>query len=261
MFNLLEDEQDYEQWLGSGMLASSGSVMRLAQRQCHYHQFEQLQRGLYLTEHRRCFNDIVSYCNDLVYQGVLEPLRGNAKHEVPWGTMALQPVYSPSQSLGGSRGNAGEAKAIAQWLVDQHQALLAYARQQDKEFKTLDDASVLRRAVGIITPFSKQADLIRTELRNVGIEGLTVGTVHSLQGDERLIVLFSSVYGENNKDSSKFYDAGPNMLNVAVSRAKDAFIVFGDPNVFGANAAGSPSGLLRQSLVLIRGVQRAEKAN
>jgi hypothetical protein len=261
MFDLLEDEQDYEQWLGSGMLASSGSVMRLAQRQCHYHQFEQLQRGLYLTEHRRCFNDIVSYCNDLVYQGVLEPLRGNAKHEVPWGTMALQPVYSPSQSLGGSRGNAGEAKAIAQWLVEQHQALLAYARQQDKEFKTLDDASVLRRAVGIITPFSKQADLIRTELRNVGIEGLTVGTVHSLQGDERLIVLFSSVYGENNKDSSKFYDAGPNMLNVAVSRAKDAFIVFGDPNVFGANAAGSPSGLLRQGLVLIRGVQRAEKAN
>lgn len=250
LFDLLEDEQDYEQWLGSGMLASSGNVMRLAQRQCHYHQFEQLQCGLYLTEHRRCFNDIVSYCNDLVYQGILEPLRGNAKHEVPWGTMTLQPVYSPSQSFGGSRGNFGEAEAIAQWLVAQHNALLAYARQQDKKYRTMDDANVLRRAVGIVTPFSKQADLIRGELRKVGIEGLTVGTVHSLQGDERLVVLFSSVYGENNKDSGKFYDAGPNMLNVAVSRAKDAFIVFGDPNVFGANIAGSPSGLLRQRLVL-----------
>jgi len=261
MYDLLEDEQDYEQWLDSGMLASSGSVMRIAQRQCQYHQFESLQRGLYLTEHRRCFNDIVSYCNDLVYQGVLEPLRGNAKHEVPWGTMALHPVYSPSKSYGGSRGNVGEAKAIAMWLVEQYQALLAYARQQDKQFKNLDDASVLRRAVGIITPFSKQADLIRTELRNVGIEGLTVGTVNGLQGDERLIVLFSSVYGANDRDSSKFYDAGPNMLNVAVSRAKDAFIVFGDPNVFGANAVSSPSGLLRQGLVLIPGIQRAEKVN
>lgn len=257
LFDLLKDEQDYEQWLGSGMLASSGNVMRLAQRQCHYHQFDQLQRGLYLTEHRRCFNDIVSYCNDLVYQGVLEPLRGNAKHEVPWGTMALQPVYSPSQSFGGSRGNPGEAVVIAQWLVEQHQALLAYARQQDKEFQVMDDANVLRRAIGIVTPFSKQAGLIRAELRKVGIEGLTVGTVHSLQGDERLIVLFSSVYGENNKDSGKFYDAGPNMLNVAVSRAKDAFIVFGDPNVFGANASGSPSGLLRQRLVLIHDIQSA----
>ena len=119
---------------------------------------------------------IVSYCNDLVYQGVLEPLRGNAKHEVPWGTMALQPVYSPSQSFGGSRGNFGEAEAIAQWLVAQYHALLAYARQQDKKYQTMDDANVLRRAVGIVTPFSKQAGLIRDELRKVGIEGLTVGT-------------------------------------------------------------------------------------
>lgn len=250
LFDLLKDEQDYEQWLESGMLASSGSVMRLGQRQCHHHQFDQLQRGLYLTEHRRCFNEIVSYCNDLVYQGVLEPLRGNAKSKVPWGSMALQTVYSPSQSFGGSRGNPGEAESIAQWLLGEHQALLAYARQQDKEYQTMDDAEVLRRAVGIITPFSKQAGLIRTELSKVGIEGLTVGTVHSLQGDERLIILFSSVYGENNKDSGKFYDSGPNMLNVAVSRAKDAFIVFGDPNVFGVNVAGSPSGLLRQRLVV-----------
>lgn len=248
LFDLLGDEQDYERWLDSGLLASSGNVMRLAQRQCHYHQIKQLQRGLYLTEHRRCFNDIVGYCNDLVYQGVLEPLRGKAEHKVPWGTMALQPVYSPSRSFGGSRGNPGEAEAIVSWLMTQYQTVLAYARQQDKKYQAMEDAEVFRQTVGIVTPFIKQAELIRYEMRKVGIEGLTVGTVHSLQGDERLIVLFSSVYCENNKDSGKFYDVGPNMLNVAVSRAKDAFVVFGDPNVFGVNVAGSPSGLLRQHL-------------
>lgn len=250
LFGLLEDEQSYQQWLDSGLLASSGNVMRLAQRQCHFHQFEQLQRGLYLTEHRRCFDNIVDYCNALVYQGVLEPLRGNAKHDVPWGMMTLESVYSPSQSFGGSRGNPDEAKAIAEWVVAEKTVLVEYAKEQDKKYHDMDDAEVLCHTVGIITPFSKQANLIRTELRKKGIEGLTVGTVHSLQGDERLIVLFSSVYGKNDKDSGKFYDAGPNMLNVAVSRAKDAFIVFGDPNVFGANATGSPSDLLRQRLIL-----------
>ncbi|SMG62291.1 hypothetical protein BMETH_1041_0 [methanotrophic bacterial endosymbiont of Bathymodiolus sp.] len=40
------------------------------------------------------------------------------------------------------------------------------------------------------------------------------------------------------------------MLNVAVSRAKDSFIVFGDPNVFGVDSSGSPSGLLRNRLEL-----------
>ncbi|RUO42428.1 hypothetical protein CWE23_10020 [Idiomarina aquatica] len=109
-----------------------------------------------------------------MYQGVLEPLRGNAKSKVPWGSMALQTVYS--QSFGGSRGNPGEAESIAQWLLGEHQALLAYARQQDKEYQTVDDAEFLRRAVGIVTSFSKQDGLIRTELSKVGIEGLTVGT-------------------------------------------------------------------------------------
>lgn len=258
LFGLLKDEKDYDTWIESGLLASNGNVMRLAQRQCNYHQFEKLQRGLYLTEHRRCFDNIVSYCNDLVYQGVLEPQRGDAKHDVPWGTMAMQPVNSPSQSFGGSRGNPGEAKAIAHWLVAQQATLLSYARLQDKKYYEVDDAAVLSKTVGIITPFSKQAALIRSELKNVNIEGITVGTVHSLQGDERLVVLFSSVYGENNKDSGKFYDAGSNMLNVAVSRAKDAFIVFGDPNVFGANTASSPSGLLRQRLVLAKETQNLE---
>ncbi|WP_157982925.1 hypothetical protein [Idiomarina aquatica] len=88
--------------------------------------------------------------------------------------MALQTVYS--QSFGGSRGNPGEAESIAQWLLGEHQALLAYARQQDKEYQTVDDAEFLRRAVGIVTSFSKQDGLIRTELSKVGIEGLTVGT-------------------------------------------------------------------------------------
>ncbi|BBO83791.1 hypothetical protein DSCO28_43570 [Desulfosarcina ovata subsp. sediminis] len=264
LFDLLGDEQSYERWLNSGLLASSGNLMRLAQRQCHYHQFEQLQRGLYLTEHRRCFDDIVGYCNDLVYRGVLEPLRGKSKDKVPWGTMALQPVYSSSKSFGGSRGNPGEAKAIAHWLMTQYRTLLDYARQQDEKYRDLEDAEVLRKTVGIVTPFSKQAVLIRSELKRAGIDGLTIGTVHSLQGDERLVVLFSTVYGENDKNSGKFYDAGPNMLNVAVSRAKDAFIAFGDPNVFGANTSGSPSGLLRNRLVFIEEdnqVQEMKKAN
>ncbi|RLM22674.1 hypothetical protein BIY29_11835 [Brenneria alni] len=250
LFELLKGETDYEQWLHSGLLASSGNVMQLAQRQCHYHQFEQLPRGLYLTEHRRCFNNIVGYCNELVYKGILEPLRGNARHAIPWGMMTLQPVLSPSRTFGGSRGNPGEAQVIAQWLLSESSAIVQYARQQDKKYLSINAADVLQKTVGIVTPFSKQSELIRRALREVGIEGITVGTVHSLQGDERLIVLFSSVYGENDKSSGKFYDCGPNMLNVAVSRAKDAFIVFGDPNVFGVGASGTPSGMLRARLAV-----------
>lgn len=249
LFDLLGSEQKYASlWLPSGLLASSGNVMRIAQRQCRHHQFSQLQRGLYLTEHRRCYDSIVGYCNDLVYKGVLEPLRGEPKHEVPWGTMSMIPVSQASTSYGGSRGNAGEAKEIARWLSSEVAAIIRYARDTNPTWAGKSEAEVLKLAVGIITPFSKQAALIRNELKTNGIEGLTVGTVHSLQGDERVLILFSSVYGDNDRALGKFYDNGPNMLNVAVSRAKDSFVVFGHTNVFGAASAGSPSGLLRSKL-------------
>ncbi|MBY4678887.1 AAA domain-containing protein [Marinobacterium arenosum] len=252
LFGLLEDDDSYENfWRTSGLLSSSGSVMHVAQRHCRYHQLPHLGRGLYLTEHRRCYDSIISYCNELVYEGGLEPLRGEPETAVPWGTMAMVPVETLSETSGSSRGNPGEAKRIAEWLCTERSRILDYARSENPDFISQDDAEVLRRVVGIVTPFSQQARWIRRELEAVGITGLTVGTVHSLQGDERLIVLFSSVYGRNDSSLNKFYDRGTNMLNVAVSRAKDAFIVFGDPQVFGQVNSAKPSKVLRQRLSLI----------
>ncbi|WP_444884867.1 AAA domain-containing protein [Microbulbifer sp. PSTR4-B] len=249
---LLNDMQQYEEfWKKSGLLASSGNVMRVAQRQSKYHQYEKLSRGLYLTEHRRCYDDIIKYCNKLVYKGELDALRGNPKLDVPWGTMSFHEVFSPSHSIGGSRANSEEATAIVRWLCNERTTILDYARKQDEKMIQLSDTEVLKKSVGIVTPFSKQAVVIEKLLQQYGIHGLTVGTVHKLQGDERLLVIFSSVYGENNKATAKFYDRGSNMLNVAVSRAKDSFIVFGHPEVFGVGASGSPSGMLRRELKTI----------
>jgi len=248
-FDLLEDEAHYDDfWVKSGLMASNGNVMRVAQRQTAYHQFKQLQRGLYLTEHRRCYDKIIAYCNDIIYQGLLEPKRGNPKQNVPWGEMSFINITSPSVKLGGSRGNVGEAKVIANWLSDNFVSIVAYARSQDKSLIQVDDTVVFQQSIGVVTPFSKQAQLIRQKSKESNLPSFTVGTVHSLQGDEKLIVLFSSVYGINDKSVGKFYDVKPNMLNVAVSRAKDSFIVFGDPNVFGVDSSGSPSGLLRKRL-------------
>ncbi len=248
-FDLLKDETHYDEfWLESGLMASNGNIMRVAQRQTAYHQFKQLQRGLYLTEHYRCYDNIISYCNDLIYQGVLEAKRGHPKKNVPWGEMSFVEVTSPSAKFGGSRGNVGEAEAIASWLTDNFASIVAYSRDQDNALIQIDDAVVFQKSIGVVTPFSKQAQLIRQKSRDSNLPPFTVGTVHSLQGDEKLVVLFSSVYGINDKSISKFYDAKPNMLNVAVSRAKDSFIVFGNPNVFGVGSSGSPSGLLRNRL-------------
>ena len=248
-FNLLETEEQFDNfWIKSGLMASCGNVMAVAQRQTAYHQLSQLQRGLYLTEHYRCFDDIIGYCNDLVYEGELEAKRGTPESPSPWGKMSFINHSNPSSKHGGSRANEGEAQLIANWLVSNYQKIIDYARQQDGKLLSESDEFVFKKSIGVVTPFSSQANFISQNIRAAKLPAVTVGTVHALQGDEKLIVLFSSVYGANDKGTGKFYDMKPNMLNVAVSRAKDCFIVFGDSEVFGVDVPGSPSGLLRSRL-------------
>ena len=56
--------------------------------------------------------------------------------------------------------------------------------------------------------------------------GLALGTVHRFQGGERRIVLFSTVVTEPR--SLGFINARVNLLNVAISRAREHLIVIGD---------------------------------
>ena len=107
--------------------------------------------------------------------------------------------------------------------------------------------------MGIITPFTSQKSELSKALSDSGykINDIKLGTVHALQGAERNIVLFSSVYTHEDEGTLFFdRDNKPNMLNVAVSRARDSFILFGDTRVFDENNE-TPSGVLKKHLNLV----------
>ena len=53
--------------------------MRVASKSSKYEKHQ--ERGLFLSEHRRCYDEIIDYCNKLVYKGHLEPMRGKASKE------------------------------------------------------------------------------------------------------------------------------------------------------------------------------------
>lgn len=70
--------------------------------------------------------------------------------------------------------------------------------------------------------------------------------MHALQGAERKVIIFSQVYSRHA--DGQFIDSDPAMLNVAVSRAKDSFLVFGDLDVLSSAARGTPRRLLNDFL-------------
>ncbi|MEM7487762.1 MAG: AAA domain-containing protein, partial [Pseudomonadota bacterium] len=109
----------------------------------------------------------------------------------------------------------------------------------------------LEQIVGVVTPFGQQVRAIRDACTARGMtvsgrEGMTIGTVHALQGAERPVVIFSPVYSKHTDGG--FIDSSPSMLNVTVSRAKDSCLVFGDMDVLATARSGSPRALLSEFL-------------
>jgi hypothetical protein len=78
---------------------------------------------------------------------------------------------------------------------------------------------------------------------------VTIGTVYSLQGAECPIVVFSPTRTRASiENSPPAFDIGRNMLNVAVSRAEDAFVVIGDMGLFDEDCGQKPSAVLARHL-------------
>ncbi|MGG4553885.1 AAA domain-containing protein [Paenibacillus humicus] len=235
-YGLQTDPDAYDELRITGIPASCGSVMEIARRHTKY-TISESDGGFLLTEHRRCVPEIIAYCNELAYYGKLEPKRKSIKdYLLPH--MGYAHIPGTSRKRGGSLENKLEAEVIVSWIDRNKDKLLEYYSQEG--LTRIEDI------VAIVTPFSSQKWLLLNKLKRAGLKGVKAGTVHTLQGDERPIVLFSPVY-DSNYSSRYFFDQGVPMLNVAVSRARDSFLVFGDMGVF-SPARPTPSGLLAKYL-------------
>lgn len=117
--------------------------------------------------------------------------------------------------------------------------------------------------VAVLTPYVAQLEQLRVRLRQVGVpleadrnvadtslalfdQGrLATGTVHRFQGGERTLIILSTVV--TTQRSLGFLDGRVNLLNVAVSRARDHLIVVGD------------EGTLQQGRLTRQLIERAER--
>ncbi|TCI92778.1 AAA domain-containing protein [Tenacibaculum sp. M341] len=239
--NILNSENDNTELEKMGFLASSGTIMKMAQNACEYETpiADTKEQGLILLEHRRCNDEIIDFCNELAYGGILKPMKGKAKEDQAFPSMMAYHIDGFSERKYNSRQNLKEVNAIITWL------------QQNKEkIQKAYNVEKIESVLGIITPFASQKGELSKALIDAGykVNDIKLGTVHALQGAERSIILFSSVY-TNADEGTLFFekDNKPNMLNVAVSRAKDSFILFGDTRIFD-ETKNTPSGILKKHL-------------
>jgi hypothetical protein len=225
----------------AGLTHTCGSVMRAFQQATAYTDTDVEEPGVLLREHFRCVPKIIAYCNELVYRGKLLPIR--LDEEAPWiAPMSYAYVRGDAVKHGRTWGNVPEAEAIARWIADKREMIRERYYGED-----------LDKTIAIITPYWHQQGLLRDALRRrIGDEladKVTIGTVYSLQGAECPIVVFSPTRTRASiDDSPPAFDIGPNMLNVAASRAEDAFVVIGDMGMFDEACGQNPSAVLARHL-------------
>ena len=102
---------------------------------------------------------------------------------------------------------------------------------------------VAKNDIGVITPYKAQARLIQDRLIERGLaskprlgqagkpsDGIMVGSVDAFQGNERRIIVLSTVRSSMSGWSLGFLD-NYQRFNVAVTRARELLIVIGDPRL------------------------------
>lgn len=84
-------------------------------------------------------------------------------------------------------------------------------------------------SIGVISPYRSQANALETRLRSRwrNFPADSIGTVHTFQGGQKSTIIVSTRQSQPT-DKLWFINRQPNLLNVAVSRAKELFILVGN---------------------------------
>ncbi|XP_051889853.1 RNA helicase Mov10l1 isoform X2 [Pristis pectinata] len=90
--------------------------------------------------------------------------------------------------------------------------------------------------IGIIAPYQKQVQKIRVLLRNVNLTDIKVGSVEEFQGQEKMVIIVSTVRSneEDLSEDTRYvlgFLSNPKRFNVAITRAKALLILVGNPHI------------------------------
>ncbi|MET3426675.1 hypothetical protein BJ973_005887 [Actinoplanes tereljensis] len=206
-----------EQWL-----TSRTSVQHLADRLTTRGTYlpgddERIWVGVPLIVHRRCDQPMFDIVNTIAYDGIMINRTGDAARER---FNARYPTLPESKWI-----DVVGSTAQGHWIPDE-------GRKLDGILRVLAGLDFDMSEVMVIGPFRDIARQIGARARRY--PGLTAGTIHTAQGKQADLVIL--VLGGNpaRPGARRWAASRPNLLNVAVSRAKRRLYVIGDRTAWSA---------------------------
>lgn len=170
-----------------------------------------------LKEHYRCHPKIIEFCNKRYYNNELIAFstKEHLKVEKPLILYyTAEGNHMRKVTRGTNRGNFNEREL----------EVIKYEVLQDGRIHTEN-----KDEIGITTPYRMQANNIQKSTQ----EGIQSDTIHKFQGREKKIMILSTVLDSSylGKRGIDFVD-DPCMVNVAVSRAIEQFVIVTNKKLF-----------------------------
>lgn len=195
-----------------------------------------------LLHNYRSHPDILEFPNQRFYEG---KLKATANEIVR--TSFCRWEYLPTKGFpvifyGVAGVNEREASSPSIFNRAEVQVLIDYVKKLLQTNGKRGLGTISPSDIGIIAPYRKQVqkirqalDKVRKDLRLKDLSGLKVGTVEEFQGQERRVIIVSTVRSHQSQTMSdeKFnlgFVKNDKRFNVAMTRAKALLIVVGDPS-------------------------------
>jgi len=186
-----------------------------------------------LDEHFRSDPHIIGFSNKMFYENQIrimthKPKMGLTDQEVP-----IQLDYVKGHRVDG----AANPKEIEEIFKNVRQLI----SQSSPDKPTM---------IGVLSPFRDQVNAITKELPNhislteLERHKIVVGTAHSLQGDEKDVIILSLSIDPGFHHGTLHFLEKPNVFNVSITRAKKKLIV-----VSSVKPDDLPNGLLKEFLI------------
>ncbi|MGI2909341.1 AAA domain-containing protein [Tolypothrix sp. VBCCA 56010] len=170
-----------------------------------------LGNGILLKEHYRCVEPIISFCDRLCNYGLI--VKTQDKSSLLGSNLIAYHVEGKYES----HTNPDEIAAV--------EAIVGELITHGYCINSSDN----NNTIGVISPYRRQANALKSHLQATCsyFPDSSIGTVHTFQGGEKSAIILSTRQCRT-LDSLWFLNRRPNLLNVAVSRAKELFILVGN---------------------------------
>lgn len=182
-----------------------------------------------LVRNYRCHPEILQLPSQLFYEGELIPCKDDISSSKDWAEILPNrefPVlfvgvqgYDEREGNNPSWFNRTEASKVVEIIKK-----LTVGHKLEEE------------GIGVITPYRQQVLKIKKALEGVDMPTIKVGSVEQFQGQEREVILISTVRStikHNDFDKNHYlgFLSNPRRFNVAITRARSLLIIVGNPHI------------------------------